>query len=148
MRTRPRSENPFDWSLSAATVHCVVTRGIDPDVRLKPSGLEGVAPGPEHWDVLPLKRALRALIDCEHKTAPAVDDSPYRVVRTAGVRHGRLRIEGTYCTTPEAYAKWTRRGIPQPGDVIFTREAPAGEACVVPPGVSVCLGQRTVLMQV
>ena len=38
--------------------------------------------------------------------------------------------------------------MPEPGDVIFTREAPAGEACVVPDGEAVCLGQRTVLMQV
>src|SRR4029453_15760163 len=35
-----------------------------------------------------------------------------------------------------------------PGDVIFTREAPAGEACVVPSNFELCLGQRTVLMKV
>jgi type I restriction enzyme, S subunit len=31
--------------------------------------------------------------------------------------------------------------------VIFTREAPAGEACLVPETLKVCLGQRTVLMK-
>ncbi len=54
---------------------------------------------------------------------------------------------GTYCTTEEAFAQWTQRATPEPGDVIFTREAPAGEACVVPEGHAVCLGQRTVLMK-
>ena len=31
-----------------------------------------------------LKRVLYSLIDCEHKTAPAIDVSSYRVVRTSG----------------------------------------------------------------
>ena len=54
---------------------------------------------------------------------------------------------GTYCTSSAAFERWTERAVPDPGDVIFTREAPAGEACVVPAGLRVCLGQRTVLMK-
>jgi type I restriction enzyme S subunit len=128
-------------------IHRVVTRGLDPDVKLKSSGLDWLPEVPEHWDVLPLKRILRRLIDTEHKTAPAVDASDYRVIRTTAVRHGRLRISGTYCTTPDGFRDWTRRGLPEEGDVVFTREAPAGEACVVPGGLHLCLGQRTVLMK-
>jgi type I restriction enzyme S subunit len=130
-----------------AIIHRAVTRGLDPNVRLKPSGVEWLGDVPEHWEILALKRILRHLIDCEHKTAPAVDTSEFRVVRTSAVRNGLLRQEGTYCTTASAYKNWTRRGVPQPGDVIFTREAPTGEACVVPDGQNLCLGQRTVLMQ-
>ncbi len=131
-----------------AVVNQAVTRGLDRNVRLKPSGVEWLGDMPEHWEVRPLKRVLHRLIDCEHKTAPAVNASSYRVVRTSAVRGGSLVIAGTYCTSEEAFAEWTRRGAPEPGDVIFTREAPAGEACVVPGDLSLCLGQRTVLMKV
>ena len=130
-----------------AVIHRAVTRGLDPAVSLKPSGVTWIGSIPEHWEVLSLKRVLRRLIDCEHKTAPLVDQSPYRVVRTTAVRHGVLRMHGTYCTSPIAFDAWTRRGLPEPGDVIFTREAPAGEACIIPEGLNVCLGQRTVLMK-
>ena len=130
-----------------ALIHQAVTRGLDPNVRLKPSGVEWLGDVPEHWEVVALKRVLRQLVDCEHKTAPAVGESDYRVVRTTAVRYGRLRWKGTYCTTGTAFRGWTKRGLPEPGDVIFTREAPAGEACVVPTGTAVCLGQRTVLMK-
>ena len=34
-----------------ATIHRAVTRGLDPDVRLKPSGVEWLGDVPEHWDV-------------------------------------------------------------------------------------------------
>ena len=109
--------------------------------------MEWMGKVPEHWEVVALKRVLKRLIDCEHKTAPAVSESDYRVVRTTAVRYGRLLWKGTYCTTANAFRDWTKRGLPEPGDVIFTREAPAGEACVVPHGAAVCLGQRTVLMK-
>ncbi len=34
-----------------AIIHRAVTRGLDPDVRLKPSGVEWLGHMPEHWDV-------------------------------------------------------------------------------------------------
>ena len=131
-----------------AIVNQAVTRGMDPNVPLKPSGVEWLGDVPSHWEVRRLKRVLYSLIDCEHKTAPAIDVSSYRVVRTSAVRGGTLLLSGTYCTSEEAFAEWTRRASLEPGDVIFTREAPAGEACVVPSGLNLCLGQRTVLMKV
>ncbi len=130
-----------------AIIHRAVTGGLDPNAPRKPSGIDWLGDIPEHWEVLSLKRVLRRLIDCEHKTAPAVDESDFHVIRTSAVRNGQIRWEGTYCTTAEAFTEWTQRGRPEPGDVVFTREAPAGEACVVPEGRAVCLGQRTVLMK-
>jgi type I restriction enzyme, S subunit len=130
-----------------SVVHRAVTHGLNFTGSMKSTTNLGLGDVPSHWEVLPLKRVLRKLIDCEHKTAPAVDQSEYRVVRTTGIRHGMLRLNGTYCTNELAFGEWTRRGNPEAGDVIFTREAPAGEACVVPEGLRLCLGQRTVLMK-
>lgn len=128
-------------------IHQAITQDLDPLVPLKPSGIPWIGDIPQHWKVLALKRALKQLIDCEHKTAPMVDKSDYRVVRTSAVRDGTLHIRGTYCTDYYSFQEWTKRGMPEHGDVIFTREAPAGEACMVPQGMSLCLGQRTVLMK-
>ena len=41
-----------------ALVHQAVTRGLDPNVRLKPSSVEWLGDVPEHWEVMPLKRAF------------------------------------------------------------------------------------------
>lgn len=128
-------------------IHRAVTRGLDPSVPLKDSGIPWLGEIPVHWEVLALKRVLSRLVDCEHKTAPFVQQSNYRVVRTSAVRNGLLRWSGTYCTSAKAYTEWTQRAVPEAGDVIFTREAPAGEACIIPEDARVCLGQRTVLMK-
>ena len=135
-----------------AIIHQAVTGQINvrtcrPYPAYKPSGVEELGDVPEHWEIVALKLMLTRLIDCEHKTAPAVSASDNYVVRTTAVRAGTIRWEGTYCTDGSSYMEWTKRGVPQVGDVIFTREAPAGEACLVPEGRRVCLGQRTVLLK-
>ncbi len=42
-----------------ALIHRAVTRGLDPNVRLKPSGVEWLGAAPEHWEVRRLKSKLR-----------------------------------------------------------------------------------------
>jgi type I restriction enzyme S subunit len=68
-------------------------------------------------------------------------------VRTANVKSGKLVFDGARYTDEAGWQEWTARGVPSAGDVIFTREAPAGEACLVPEGMALCIGQRTVLLR-
>ena len=42
-----------------AIIHRAVTRGLDPNVRLKPSGVEWLGEVPEHWEVKKLKQLTR-----------------------------------------------------------------------------------------
>lgn len=42
-----------------AVIQQAVIRGLDPDVPLKPSGVEWLGDIPEHWEVLPPKRVLQ-----------------------------------------------------------------------------------------
>ncbi len=41
-----------------AIIHRAVTRGLDPDAPLKPSGVEWLGDVPAHWEVVPLKHWL------------------------------------------------------------------------------------------
>ncbi len=90
---------------------------------------------------------LCTVVDCEHKTAPYVDESEYLVVRTSNVRNGQLVMDDMKYTTSEGYKEWTQRAVPEHGDVLFTREAPAGESCLVPYDKKVCMGQRMVMLR-
>ncbi|MEM9273757.1 MAG: restriction endonuclease subunit S [Cyanobacteria bacterium P01_F01_bin.143] len=94
----------------------------------------------------PIKQ-LCQVIDCEHKTAPYVDSSNYLVVRTSNVRNGVLVLDDIKYTTQEGFLEWTQRAVPEYGDVLFTREAPAGESCLVPKNLNLCIGQRMVLLR-
>jgi type I restriction enzyme S subunit len=102
---------------------------------------------PVGWETLSLENLVHRIIDCEHKTAPYIDKSEFLVVRTSNVRHGELVHKDIKFTTESGFSEWTKRAIPSVGDVLFTREAPAGESCMVPEGIKVCMGQRMVLLR-
>jgi len=125
-----------------------VTKGLDKNARMKDSGVEWIGEIPEHWEIEPMKYSLDGIIDCEHKTAPFVDDKICLVVRTSNVKEGKLTFEDAKYTHEKGFVEWTQRGIPEPGDVLLTREAPAGEACIVPEGIKLCLGQRMVWLKI
>ena len=44
-----------------AVIHRAVTRGLDPNVRLKPSGVEWLGDVPEHWKIERAKRLFRKM---------------------------------------------------------------------------------------
>lgn len=100
------------------------------------------------WHQTRLKFLVTDIIDTEHKTVPFQDDGDYLVARTSNIKKGRLVFNDAKYTDLAGFQEWTRRAVPAPGDILFTREAPAGEACLVPEGVPLCLGQRTVLIRV
>lgn len=99
------------------------------------------------WRKTRLKYLTTEIVDTEHKTAPFFDDGQYLVVRTSNVKAGQLVLENAKYTDQAGFEEWTRRGVPNENDILFTREAPAGEACLVPAGIPLCVGQRTVLLR-
>ena len=99
------------------------------------------------WPVIRLKYISVRIVDTEHKTAPFYPDGQYPVARTTNIRGGQLVWTDMKFTDDEGFRQWTSRGRPEPGDVLFTREAPAGEACIVPVDTSLCIGQRVVLLK-
>ena len=128
-----------------ALISQAVTKGCDPTVPMKDSGIEWLGEIPEHWEVKRLKFVVEEIIDTPHKTAPYDDNGGFLVARTTNVRNGRLLLNDAKFTDEKTYREWTSRAIPEPGDILFTREAPAGEACLVPAVPKLCLGQRMVL---
>jgi type I restriction enzyme S subunit len=125
-----------------AIIHRAVTRGLDPSVTLKPSGIPWLGDIPHHWEVRRAKQLCAAIIDCKNRTPDMVDGGGFVVVRTTNIRHGRFNLTGSYSTDRRNYRMWTQRGTPRVGDVFFTREAPVGEACLVPDQENLCMGQR------
>ena len=101
---------------------------------------------PDHWIWVTFLQVSMAVVDCHNKTAPYVENGIH-LVRTTDIRNGKMDLRNTKKITDETYDYWARRMPPQPGDIFFTREAPMGEAAIVPDGETVCLGQRTMLLR-
>ena len=123
-----------------------VTKGLSPDVPMKDSGVEWIGEIPEHWDFRRIKNCC-LIVDCKNRTPDPDPDGEYIVVRTTCIRDGSFSYEGSYHTNAENFKEWTAKGQPQHGDIFFTREAPMGEACLVPDADNLCMGQRVMFFR-
>ncbi|WP_068170662.1 restriction endonuclease subunit S [Hydrogenophaga taeniospiralis] len=87
-----------------------------------------------------------AVVDCPHST-PVWTDSGYVVLRNQNIKDGRLDLSAPSYTDEEHFKHRVRRMAPRAGDIVITREAPMGDVCKVPEGLTCCLGQRQVLLR-
>jgi type I restriction enzyme S subunit len=129
-----------------ALINQVVTKGLDPNAEMKPSGVEWIGEIPKDQEVTRLKYICELIVDCEHKTAPT-QETGYPLIRTPNIGIGHLILDGVNRVSEAIYREWSRRTIPQSGDLILAREAPVGNVAIIPTDLKVCLGQRTVLIR-
>ncbi|MFZ5521517.1 MAG: restriction endonuclease subunit S [Pseudomonadota bacterium] len=130
-----------------AIISHAVTKGLDPSVPMKDSGVEWLGEVPAHWEVTALKRHWTAT-DCKHLTAEFVDDG----IPLASIREVQSRwvdLAEAKQTSEHFYELLIEGGRdPRPGDLIFSRNATVGEVAQVrvdhPP---FAMGQDVVLLR-
>jgi type I restriction enzyme S subunit len=114
-----------------AIIHRAVTRGLDPDVPLKPSGIPWLGEIPKHWDVWPFVRCCIERADYRGATPEKVESGVF-LVTAKNIREGWIDYETSKeYVRPEDYGRIMRRGLPRIGDVLFTMEAPLGHVALV-----------------
>lgn len=93
-----------------------------------------------------LKDACIDIWDCPHTTANDEGEG-YPLIRTPNIGKGRFILSGVHRVCEDVYNIRNKRAIPQDNDLIFAREAPAGNVAIIKNGQKFCLGQRTVLIR-
>lgn len=86
------------------------------------------------------------IVDCPHSTAKD-EGTGYPLIRTPNIGKGRLLLDSVHRVSEEVYNKRNARAVPKENDLIFAREAPAGNVAIIRKNQKVCLGQRTVLLR-
>lgn len=73
-----------------AIIHRAVTRGLDPNIRLKPSGVEWLGDVPEHWEVIPIKRAFASMVYGISESA--TNEGGIRLLTMGHIRDGNVTV--------------------------------------------------------
>jgi len=76
-------------------IHRAVTRGLDPSVQLKSSGVEWLGNVPKHWEIRQVKqvsRILRGKFTHRPRNDPALYDGPYPFIQTGEVARANKTI--------------------------------------------------------
>lgn len=121
-----------------------VTKGLNPNVPMKDSGVEWIGEIPLHWNNVRLKFLLTHLVDCPHETPTYSADGDYLVIRTADQDVAQLRAdEDMFRLSETEYLRRIRRLPLEKDDIVYGREGGRwGLACRVPESNRYCLGQR------
>lgn len=87
------------------------------------------------------------IVDCPHST-PKWEKNGKLCLRTTNFKRGYLDLQSPNYVSEETFHDRNRRIIPQPGDVLYSREGSVlGIACIIPSNVYPCLGQRMMLLR-
>lgn len=113
-----------------AIMHRAVTRGLDPNVRLKPSGMELLGDLPEHWEVLTLRRVITRAVDGPHHS-PRYLDSGIPFLSARNIKADRWSLGDAKYISEADYAEFSKRVVPELGDVLYTKGGTTGVARAV-----------------
>ena len=101
---------------------------------------------PERWKWCKLEDIAELIEDCPHSTAKD-EGQGFALIRTPNIGIGHLIFDNVHRVSKEVYDIRNARAVPQINDIIYAREAPAGNAAIINDKEKVCLGQRTVLIR-
>lgn len=113
----------------------VVTRGLDPDVPMKDSGIEWVGMVPEHWDTPKVLYVLnQPITDGPHVTPELFDDGiPFVSAEAVSCGNGRIdfnHIRGY--VSEDFYNECCKKYIPQMNDIYMIKSgATTGKVAIV-----------------
>jgi type I restriction enzyme S subunit len=116
-----------------ALITRAVTRGLDPNVPMKDSGVEWLGEIPAHWAVKRLwhltpfdRRIMYGIV----LPGPNVEEG-VPIVKGGDVSPDRLRLDRLSRTTPEIEAGYVRSRL-RAGDLVFAIRGSIGEVAMVP----------------
>ncbi len=113
-----------------AVISHAVTKGLNPDAPMKPSGIEWLGEVPAHWDRAQVGRVCRQVSDGPHFSPSYVDEGVMFIsARNIGV--DAWYLEDAKFVSEADYLEFCRRVIPEKGDVLYTKGGTTGIARVV-----------------
>lgn len=114
-----------------ALITLAVTKGLDPNVKMKDSGVEWLGEVPEHWDCCLFKHKCLNVTDGAH-ISPDTVNGVHFFVSTKDIVEDRIDFEGALLTSADSYEYLVRTGCnPVEGDVLFSKDGTIGRTVVV-----------------
>ncbi|EKY4112112.1 restriction endonuclease subunit S [Pseudomonas aeruginosa] len=115
-----------------AVISTAVTKGLDPTVPMKDSGVKWLGEVPAHWDVVPLKHVVSTPItDGPHETPEFIDDGVLFISAEA-VSTGRINFEKARYISREDHARYSKKYLPKKFDIYMVKSgATTGVTAIV-----------------
>jgi type I restriction enzyme, S subunit len=129
-----------------AVISRAVSKGLDPNVPMKPSGVEWLDEVPEHWTVSSVGRVCSHLSYGFTNPMPTAEDGPFMLTAN-DIDYGEIRYDTARRTTQEAFEKLlTDKSRPKAGDILLTKDGTLGRVAVHD-GQFACINQSVAVLR-
>lgn len=113
-----------------AVINQAVTKGLDPDVDMKDSGIEWLGKIPKHWGILPLKRVSH--IKYGLGQPPKEKENGLPLIRATNIERGRIVPNDMIYVDPDDIP-YDREPVLKENDIIVVRSgAYTGDSAIIP----------------
>ena len=114
-----------------AIINHAITKGINPNVKYKDSGIEWIGEIPEHWEVSKLKLYCSKITDGSHVSPISVDYGK-RYISVKDVGQNFIDFENCKKISQPDFEILQRNGCqPKFGDILLTKDGTIGRATIV-----------------
>ena len=103
-----------------ALISQTVTRGLNPNAKLKDSGIQWMGGVPAEWRIAPLKTLLSLLTDGTHQT-PTYLDKGIPFVSIKDMSSGKLNFSDAKYISQEEHELLSKHAPVAKGDILFSR---------------------------
>jgi type I restriction enzyme S subunit len=119
-----------EYKLSLITE--AVTKGLNPDVPMKDSGVEWIGEIPVGWECVRAKYVIQKIGDIDHYMPESVESGvPYLMTGDLKGLTSEINFEICKKISISDYKKLSKKIKPDLGDIIFARYATIGTLCYV-----------------
>lgn len=130
-----------------AVISHAVTKGLNPDVPMKDSGVEWLGEVPAHWEVSRVGWLCEFISYGFTNPMPSTDEGPYMLTAT-DIEFGRVKYEGARRTSIEAFRNLlSPKSKPQAGDILVTKDGTLGRTALFDGDNEVCISQSVALLR-
>ncbi|MES2826689.1 MAG: restriction endonuclease subunit S [Bacteroidota bacterium] len=114
-----------------AMINLAVTKGIDPNVPMKDSGVEWLGEIPEHWRIDKLKRFCELITDGSH-SSPESRDHGKRYISVKDVGENSIDFKNCKYISETDFEMLEKNGCrPKRDDILLTKDGTIGRAVIV-----------------
>jgi len=130
-----------------AVISHAVTKGLNPNVPMKDSGVEWLGEVPAHWEVSRVGWLCEFISYGFTNPMPSTDEGPYMLTAT-DIEFGRVKYEGARRTSIEAFRNLlSPKSKLQAGDILVTKDGTLGRTALFDGDNEVCISQSVALLR-
>ncbi len=112
-------------------IHKAVTRGINPNVKLKQSGVEWIGEIPEHWEIFKFSHSTELIVDGTHFSPKSYDNGAFKYITAKNIKENGFDFSDlSYVSHKDHYSIYPRCPVKK-DDVLYIKDgATAGIAMI------------------